>query len=76
MPVPPVLSICILNPPHRHMGCAGRDLVVASRASIRLESPRPRNLNHFTVVAVRPGLDPAEHQNNRNSSLSIPRIES
>lgn len=74
--MPPVITVCILDPPHRHMGCAGTDLVVASRTPIGLDGPRTRNRNDLEVVPVRPGLDPAEHQNNRNSSLSIPRIES
>ena len=74
--MPTVITICILDPPYRHMGCAGTDLVVASRTPIGLDGSRTRNRNHLEVVPVRPGLDPAEHQNNRNSSLSIPRIES
>jgi len=49
--------------------------MITSRTPVSLDGPGARDGDDFVLVAVRAGLDPP-HQNNRNSSLSIPRIES
>jgi len=49
--------------------------MITSRTPVGLDGPGAGDRDDFVVVAVRAGVDPP-HQNNRNSSLSIPRIES
>ena len=74
--MPSVAAVGVLYAPHRNMRCGGSDFVVAAWAPIDLHRAGPRNRDHLVVVAVWALLDATEHQNNRNSSLSIPRIES
>ena len=66
----------ILNAPDGYVGRSGTDFVVAARAPIGLERAGSGDGRHLVVMPIRTRLDTAKHQNSRNSSLSIPRIES
>lgn len=66
----------VLNAPDRYVGRSGTDFVVATRAPVSLERAGPGDGCHLVVMPVGARLDLAKHQNSRNSSLSIPRIES
>ena len=74
--MPAIGAVAVFGPPDGYMRCAGTDFVVATRAAIHLEGTGSGNADHLVVVPVRPLFDATEHQNNRNSSLSIPRMES
>jgi len=74
--MPAIGAIGILSSPYRHMRCAGTDFMVATRATVGLEGPRSGDGRHLVVMPVGARLDATKHQNSRNSSLSIPRIES
>ena len=50
--------------------------MIAPRASVGFDRSGSSHREYPIVVAVGPGLYPFEHQNNRNSSLSLPRIKS
>jgi hypothetical protein len=76
MPVPTLGAIAVFDSPNGYMRCAGTDFVIATRTTVGLERSGPGNVSHLVVVTVRPVFDATEHQNSRNSSLSIPRIES
>ena len=76
VPVPAEFTLGVMHRPDHHMRSAGTDFVVAAGATIDLDGPRAGYRDHFVVMSVRSLLDPVEHQNSRNSSLSIPRMES
>jgi hypothetical protein len=76
--MPPVFDRALtgVGGPHHDMRCARADFMIAARATVGLGCTRAGNGTHFVLVAVGPDLHSPDHQNNRNSSLSMPRIRS